>query len=96
MRPAARRAEGLAIRAASFYLVATMTRNQFAELDAHNSIFEADLPEEQYGYRRGRSAHDAIRTIHGLLNQGHREVVDCDLSGYFDSIPHHELMKSVV
>ena len=58
-------------------------------------IFEADLPEEQYGYRRGRSAHDAIRTIHGLLNRGYREVVDCDLSGYFDSIPHHELMKRV-
>jgi group II intron reverse transcriptase/maturase len=58
-------------------------------------IFEADLPEEQYGYRRGRSAHDAIRTIHGLLNRGYREVVDGDLSGYFDSIPHHELMKSV-
>ena len=58
-------------------------------------IFEADLPEEQYGYRRGRSAHDAVRKIHGLLNQGYREVVDCDLSGYFDSIPHHELMKSV-
>jgi len=33
-------------------------------------IFETDLPEEQYGYRRGRSAHEAIRTIHGLLNQG--------------------------
>ena len=58
-------------------------------------IFEADLPEEQYGYRRGRSAHDAIRKIHGLLNRGYREVVDCDLSGYFDSIPHAELMKSV-
>jgi RNA-directed DNA polymerase len=58
-------------------------------------IFEADLPEEQYGYRRGRSALDAIRTIHGLLNQGYRDVVDGDLSGYFDSIPHHELMKSV-
>ena len=58
-------------------------------------IFEVDLPEEQYGYRRGRSAHDAIRTIHGLLNQGYRDVVDCDLSGYFDSIPHAELMKSV-
>jgi len=57
-------------------------------------IFEADLPDEQYGYRHGRSAHDAIRTIHGLLNRGHREVVDCDLSGYFDSIPHHQLMKS--
>ena len=58
-------------------------------------IFEVDLPEEQYGYRHGRSAHDAIRSIHGLLNRGHREVVDCDLSGYFDSIPHPELMKSV-
>jgi RNA-directed DNA polymerase len=58
-------------------------------------IFEADLPEEQYGYRRGRSAHDAVRKIHGLLSQGYRQVVDCDLSGYFDSIPHHELMKSV-
>lgn len=58
-------------------------------------IFEADMPEEQYGYRRGRSAHDAIRKIHGLLNQGYRDVVDGDLSGYFDSIPHHELMKSV-
>lgn len=58
-------------------------------------IFEADLPEEQFGYRRGRSAHDAIRTIHGLLNRGYRNVVDCDLSGYFDSIPHHELMKCV-
>jgi RNA-directed DNA polymerase len=58
-------------------------------------IFEVDLPDEQYGYRRGRSAHDAIRTIHGLLNRGYREVVDCDLSGYFDSIPHCQLMKSV-
>lgn len=58
-------------------------------------ILEADLPEEQYGYRRGRSAHDAIHRIHGLLNQGYRQVVDCDLSGYFDSIPHHELLKSV-
>jgi group II intron reverse transcriptase/maturase len=58
-------------------------------------IFEADLPEEQYGYRRRRSAQDAIRAIHGLLNRGYREVVDCDLSGYFDSIPHHQLMKSI-
>jgi RNA-directed DNA polymerase len=36
-----------------------------------------------------------VREIHGLLNRGYREVVDCDLSGYFDSIPHHELMKSI-
>jgi len=68
---------------------------QMAAVIVLEPIFEADLPEEQYGYRPGRSAHDAIRTIHGLLNQGHREVVDGDLSGYFDTIPHHDLMKSV-
>ncbi|UCE62413.1 MAG: hypothetical protein JSU63_08980, partial [Phycisphaerales bacterium] len=43
----------------------------------------------------GRSALDAIRRIHSLLNTGHTEVIDADLSGYFDSIPHAELMKSV-
>lgn len=58
-------------------------------------IFEADLPDEQYAYRAQRSAHDAIRAVHGLVNRGHRQVVDADLSGYFDTIPHHELMKSV-
>jgi group II intron reverse transcriptase/maturase len=68
---------------------------QMASVIVLEPIFEADLPEEQYGYRRGRSAHDAIRTIHGLLNRGYRDVVDCDLSGYFDSIPHPQLMKSV-
>jgi len=68
---------------------------QMAAVIVLEPIFEADLPEEQYGYRHGRSAHDAIRTIHGLLNRGHREVVDCDLSGYFDSIPHTQLVKSV-
>ena len=58
-------------------------------------ILEADLPDEQYAYREQRSAHDAIRAVHGLVNRGHRQVVDADLSGYFDTIPHHELMKSV-
>jgi RNA-directed DNA polymerase len=58
-------------------------------------IFEADLPPEQYGYRPGRSGLDAIREVHALINTGHLEVVDADLSGYFDSIPHAELMKSV-
>jgi retron-type reverse transcriptase len=46
-------------------------------------IFEADLQPEQYAYRPGRSAHDAIRKVHKLLNTGHNEVVDADLSGYF-------------
>ena len=58
-------------------------------------IFEADLQPEQYGYRPGRSAKDAVRRIHGLLNQGHREVVDLDLSNYFGEIPHAELMQSI-
>ncbi len=68
---------------------------QMAAVIVLEPIYEADLAGEQYGYRPGRSAHDAVREIHGLLNRGYREVVDCDLSGYFDSIPHHELMKSV-
>lgn len=58
-------------------------------------LFEADLPEEQYAYRPNRGAHDAINAVQGLVNRGHRNVVDADLSGYFDTIPHHELMKSV-
>jgi group II intron reverse transcriptase/maturase len=58
-------------------------------------IFEADLQPGQYAYRSGKSAHDAIRQVHSLLSTGHTEVVDADLSGYFDSIPHGELMKSV-
>ena len=56
-------------------------------------IFEADLQPEQYAYRPGRSAHDAVRRVHSLLNRGHNEVVDCDLADYFGQIPHAELMK---
>jgi RNA-directed DNA polymerase len=58
-------------------------------------IFEADLEPEQHAYRAEHSALDAVREVHGLLSSGHTEVVDADLSGYFDSIPHSELMKSV-
>jgi RNA-directed DNA polymerase len=59
------------------------------------AIFEADLTEEQYAYRPKRSAHDAVRKVHEFLNRGYTDVVDADLKGYFDTIPHHELMKSV-
>jgi RNA-directed DNA polymerase len=58
-------------------------------------IVEADLPPEQYAYRRDRSALDAVREVHELINTGYGEVVDTDLSSYFDSIPHTELLKSV-
>lgn len=58
-------------------------------------IFEADLEPEQYGYRPERSAQDAVRAVHSLLNQGYREVIDADLSGYFDTIPHSELIQCV-
>jgi len=58
-------------------------------------IFEVDLQPEQHAYRPDRSALDAVRAVHSLVKTGHTEVVDADLSGYFDSIPHSELMKSL-
>ena len=59
------------------------------------AIFEADLPAEQYGYRAERSALDAVRQVHSLLNTGHTHVVDADLSEYYETIPHSELLQSV-
>jgi RNA-directed DNA polymerase len=68
---------------------------QMAALLVLEPIFEADWQPEQHAYRQGRSALAAVHKVHALLNTGHTEVVDADLSGYFDSIPHAELMKSV-
>jgi len=58
-------------------------------------IFEADLPPEQYAYRAGRNAQQAVVKVGALLDHGHLEVVDADLADYFGSIPHAELLKSV-
>jgi RNA-directed DNA polymerase len=55
-------------------------------------IFEADFLDCSYGFRPGRSAHQALAAIRGNLAAGYREVYDVDLEGYFDSIPHDKLM----
>ena len=68
---------------------------QTAVLLVLEPIFEADLPPEQYAYRENHSAIEAVQEVHRLLMQGYREVVDADLSGYFDSIPHAELMLCI-
>ncbi|MBN6743011.1 group II intron reverse transcriptase/maturase, partial [Acidithiobacillus sp. MC6.1] len=58
-------------------------------------IFEADLPPEQYAYRPGRNAQQAVVQVEETLFRGHPEVVDADLADYFGSIPHPELMLSL-
>jgi RNA-directed DNA polymerase len=58
-------------------------------------IFEADFDPDAYGYRPKRSAQDAIQRVHKLLCEGYSDVVDADLSKYFDTIPHRELLLSV-
>jgi RNA-directed DNA polymerase len=58
-------------------------------------IFEADFEDNAYGYRPKRSGADAIGRVHRHLLSGHTDVVDADLSKYFDTIPHRELMQSV-
>jgi RNA-directed DNA polymerase len=58
-------------------------------------IFEADFDPAAYGYRPGRSAGEAIQLVLTLLRQGYTDVVDADLSKYFDTIPHRELMQTL-
>jgi RNA-directed DNA polymerase len=58
-------------------------------------IFEADLEETAHGYRPGRNAGEAVAKVHRALKAGQTDVVDADLSKYFDTIPHHELLRSV-
>ena len=58
-------------------------------------IFEADLEPNAYGYRPRRSAQAAVEEVQRLLRAGYTEVVDADLSKYFDTIPHRELLQCV-
>lgn len=59
------------------------------------SIFEADFEENVYGYRPGRSAHDALREVRERLRENQVHVVDADIVQYFEEIPHGDLLKSV-
>jgi RNA-directed DNA polymerase len=65
---------------------------QAATLLILEPIFEADFLDCSYGFRPGRSAHQALEEIRANLAAGYREVYDADLQGYFDSIPHDKLM----
>lgn len=58
-------------------------------------IFEADMEPSAYAYRPRRSAQEAIEKVHKLVCEGYTDVVDADLSKYFDTIPHEELLKCV-
>lgn len=68
---------------------------QMALLLVIEPIFEADFLDCSYGFRPGRNAHQAIDAIAAYLQDGFREVYDADLKGYFDTIPHDQLLKCV-
>jgi RNA-directed DNA polymerase len=68
---------------------------QMAVLLIIEPIFEADFLDCSYGFRPGRSAHDALKDIQQNLKDGRREVYDADLQSYFDTIPHEKLMHVV-
>jgi RNA-directed DNA polymerase len=68
---------------------------QTAALLILQPIFEADLEPTAYGYRPGRTALEAVQEVHRALCAGHTEVIDGDVSQYFDAIPHADLMKSL-
>lgn len=68
---------------------------QMAALLVLEPIFEADFLDSSFGFRPGKSAHQAVDAIRRHLDAGYREVYDADLKGYFDTIPHDLLLKAV-
>jgi RNA-directed DNA polymerase len=68
---------------------------QMATLLILEPIFEADFLDCSYGFRPGRSAHQALEEIRGHLQAGYQAIYDADLKGYFDSIPHSQLQACV-
>lgn len=68
---------------------------QTAALLILEPIFEADFLPCSFGFRPGKSAHQAVNVIRNAISEGKTQVYDADLKGYFDSIPHDQLMKCV-
>jgi len=68
---------------------------QMAALLILEPIFEADFEDSSYGFRPGRSAHQALEEIRGHIKAGYQAVYDADLKGYFDTIPHDKLLACV-
>ncbi len=68
---------------------------QAAIVNVIEPIFEREFAEHSYGFRPGRGCKDALRRVTELLQRGYVHVVDADLKGYFDSIPHDRLMDRV-
>lgn len=68
---------------------------QTAVLNFLGPIFEADLEDSVHAYRPGHSAHDALGEVLAKLYAGQTRVVDADVSQYFDTIPHRDLLKCV-
>lgn len=66
---------------------------QGALVNVLEPIFERDFAEQSYGFRPGRGCQDALRRVDELLKEGYVHVVDADLKGYFDSIPHDRLLE---
>jgi RNA-directed DNA polymerase len=66
---------------------------QAAIVNVIEPIFERDFAEQSYGFRPGRGCNDALRRVDELLKAGYTHVVDADLKGYFDTIPHDRLME---
>jgi RNA-directed DNA polymerase len=68
---------------------------QAAVLLVIEPIFEADFLDCSYGFRPGRSAHDALRELQGAIRGGCKQAYDADLASYFDTIPHDKLLACV-
>lgn len=58
-------------------------------------IFESDFLDSSYGFRPGRTAHEAVDAIRQHMASGRKDIYDADLKGYFDTIPHDQLLKAV-